>query len=70
VAIQVDDRIFYVDIDLVIFDCPENLIVPDGTLNGSFYGRIHSLYCAGSFSRIALLYTLLTPGKFIGSPCG
>ena len=67
VTTQVNDPIFYVDIDMVVLDGPEYFIVPDRTLNGPLDGYVRSLHWAGDFSRIALLHSFIAPGEFIGS---
>jgi hypothetical protein len=53
-----------VDINFVIFYRSENIIVPDGVVNGSLDSRICFLAGAETFPMIGLLLCFFTPGKF------
>jgi hypothetical protein len=64
-AVQVDDAHIYADLNLVKFQRPQNVVLPESLVNGFFPGCIRFLDWAGAFSGIGHPPVFLTPGKFI-----
>src|SRR5690242_145227 len=64
VTIQVDNPVFYLDIDFVIVQGAQNIILPDRTVDGSLQRRICFLAWATDFSEICHWTVFFTSGKF------